>query len=132
MPVPKKCQSIVVAGSVNGTGTLFVKLSKLPGNNTISTIATMVDEAKLTKPKIQNIADKIASYFVPTNIGITVVTFCVWIAVGIRVEKQSRSDAVMQPLYMPLRYLSCHVPARLDLPFLSYLLLQVASLRKEG
>ncbi|CAD6601151.1 XXYS1_4_G0019120.mRNA.1.CDS.1 [Saccharomyces cerevisiae] len=106
MPVPKKCQSIVVAGSVNGTGTLFVKLSKLPGNNTISTIATMVDEAKLTKPKIQNIADKIASYFVPTNIGITVVTFCVWIAVGIRVEKQSRSDAVMQPLYMPLRYLS--------------------------
>ncbi|CAI4289363.1 BFH_collapsed_G0004770.mRNA.1.CDS.1 [Saccharomyces cerevisiae] len=81
MPVPKKCQSIVVAGSVNGTGTLFVKLSKLPGNNTISTIATMVDEAKLTKPKIQNIADKIASYFVPTIIGITVVTFCVWIAV---------------------------------------------------
>ncbi|CAI4281412.1 BGP_1a_G0004680.mRNA.1.CDS.1 [Saccharomyces cerevisiae] len=72
MPVPKKCQSIVVAGSVNGTGTLFVKLSKLPGNNTISTIATMVDEAKLTKPKIQNIADKIASYFVPTIIGITV------------------------------------------------------------
>nr|CAI6406344.1 ALI_HP1_G0005060.mRNA.1.CDS.1 [Saccharomyces cerevisiae] len=115
MPVPKKCQSIVVAGSVNGTGTLFVKLSKLPGNNTISTIATMVDEAKLTKPKIQNIADKIASYFVPTIIGITVVTFCVWIAVGIRVEKQSRSDAVIQAITYAITVLIVSCPCAIGL-----------------
>ncbi|KAJ1051899.1 hypothetical protein FZC28_6694g2573 [Saccharomyces cerevisiae] len=115
MPVPKKCQSIVVAGSVNGTGTLFVKLSKLPGNNTISTIATMVDEAKLTKPKIQNIADKIASYFVPTIIGITVVTFCVWIAVGIRVEKQSRSDAVIQAIIYAITVLIVSCPCVIGL-----------------
>ncbi|CAI4286651.1 BBM_1a_G0004770.mRNA.1.CDS.1 [Saccharomyces cerevisiae] len=115
MPVPKKCQSIVVAGSVNGTGTLFVKLSKLPGNNTISTIATMVDEAKLTKPKIQNIADKIASYFVPTIIGITVATFCVWIAVGIRVEKQSRFDAVIQAITYAITVLIVSCPCAIGL-----------------
>ncbi|AJQ12518.1 Pca1p [Saccharomyces cerevisiae YJM1355] len=115
MPVPKKCQSIVIAGSVNGTSTLFVKLIKLPGNNTISTIATMVDEAKLTKPKIQNIADKIASYFVPTIIVITVITFCVWIGVGISVKKQSRSDAVIQAIIYAITVLIVSCPCAIGL-----------------
>ncbi|QHS71850.1 cation-transporting P-type ATPase PCA1 [Saccharomyces paradoxus] len=115
MPVPKKCQSIVVAGSVNGTSTLFVKLIKLPGNNTISTIATMVDEAKLTKPKIQNFADRIASYFVPTIIGITVVTFFVWIGVGINVKKQSRSDAVIQATIYAITVLIVSCPCAIGL-----------------
>jgi cation transport ATPase len=52
--VAKSKGSPVVAGSVNGSGTLDIRLTRLCGDNTISTIANMVDEAKLCKPKIQD------------------------------------------------------------------------------
>ena len=46
----EKCPgSSVIAGSVNGLGTLLVRLTHLPGNNTISDIANMVDQAKFSK-----------------------------------------------------------------------------------
>jgi Cu2+-exporting ATPase len=41
--------STVVASSLNGSGVLFVRLTRLPENNTASAIAEVVDEAKLSK-----------------------------------------------------------------------------------
>jgi Cd2+-exporting ATPase len=67
-PVEKHVGSGVIAGSRNGSGTLAVRLTRLPGDNTINTIARMLDEAKLSKPKLQGIADCVASYFVPVVI----------------------------------------------------------------
>jgi Cd2+-exporting ATPase len=51
LPVEKFPSSSVIAGSLNGSGVIIVRLTYLPGNNTISTIATMIDEAKFSKPK---------------------------------------------------------------------------------
>lgn len=65
VPVEKRPGSAVIAGSTNGSGVIIVRLTKLPGRNTISTIAAMVDEAKLQKPKTQELVDVVASYFVP-------------------------------------------------------------------
>ncbi|EHN03507.1 Pca1p [Saccharomyces cerevisiae x Saccharomyces kudriavzevii VIN7] len=114
-PVLKKFQSTVIAGSVNGSGTLVVRLTKLPGNNTVSMIATMVDEAKLSKPRIQNIADKIAGYFVPFIIGITIITFCIWIGVGINVSKKPRSDAAIQAIIYAITVLIVSCPCAIGL-----------------
>ena len=44
-PVEKHPRSRVIAGTINGSGSLFVRLTRLPGNNAINTIAAMVDEA---------------------------------------------------------------------------------------
>ncbi|KEF51563.1 Cu2+-exporting ATPase [Exophiala aquamarina CBS 119918] len=82
-PVPKKTRSTVIAGSINGPGLLQVRISRLPGDNTISAIADMVDEAKMTKAKAQEIADRIAGYFVPVVCAITVLVFVGWIGFGI-------------------------------------------------
>jgi len=79
MPVAKAIGSKVIAGSVNGSGMIDVLLEKLPWENTISTIATMVDEAELSKPKVQKLADKIAGYFVPVIVTITVIVSNLWI-----------------------------------------------------
>jgi Cd2+-exporting ATPase len=49
-PVQKEVGSSVVAGSVNGAGSLCVRVTRLPGDNTVSTIAGMVDETKLSRP----------------------------------------------------------------------------------
>lgn len=81
----------VVAGSINHSGTVTVRVTRLPSENTIKTIGIMVDEAKLSKPRIQEIADRVAGYFVPVIISITILVFVVWIAIGRAVRHQSAS-----------------------------------------
>jgi Cu2+-exporting ATPase len=94
-PVEKAPGSTVVASSLNGSSVLFVRLTRLPENNTVSAIADMVDEAKLSKPKLQEIADMVARNFVKVLILLTIITFLIWIAVGIRVRKQAASEAAI-------------------------------------
>ncbi|KAI9705318.1 MAG: hypothetical protein M1820_005148 [Bogoriella megaspora] len=98
LPVEKRPGAVVIAGSVNGSGVLTARISRLPGNNTISAIANMVDEAKLSKPKIQGVADKVASYFVPAAIALASLTFIIWVAIGLRVRHYDGSRAVTDAL----------------------------------
>jgi Cu2+-exporting ATPase len=114
-PVVKHSGSSVIAGSVNGSGVLKVQLTQLPGDNTISTIASMVDQAKLSKPRIQDIADRVASYFVPLIILITIVTFCAWIAIGLRIRKQSGSEAAIQAITYAITVLIVSCPCAIGL-----------------
>src|SRR3977135_3091110 len=90
--------SSVIAGSINGSGTLTVRLSRLPNDNTISEIATMVDKAKFSKPKVQDIADRIAGYFVPVVVVLALVTFCIWIAVSKAVRNEVSSAAIVNSI----------------------------------
>ncbi|KZL64818.1 copper-translocating P-type ATPase [Colletotrichum tofieldiae] len=113
--IEKYVGSSLIAGSINGSGTLNVRLTRLPGDNTISNIAGMVDEAKLSKPKIQDIADRVASYFVPVVVGITVVTFSIWIAVGVSVRKQSGSEATIQAVTYAITVLIVSCPCAIGL-----------------
>ncbi len=114
-PLEKHRGSAVVAGSVNGSGTLHVRLTRLPENNTISAIASMVDEAKLSKPKLQEIADKVASYFVPVVILLTLITLFIWIAVGMRVQKQPASEATIRAITYAITVLIVSCPCAIGL-----------------
>ncbi|KAF2276116.1 heavy metal translocatin [Westerdykella ornata] len=114
-PVEKFKGSPVIAGSINGSGVLTVRLTRIPGDNTISTIAGMVDEAKLSKPQIQRIADRVASYFVPVVVTITIVVFCIWIAVGIAVQNKSGSDATIQAITYAITVLIVSCPCAIGL-----------------
>lgn len=115
MPVEKHPGSAVIAGSINGSGTLTVRLTRLPGDNTISTIANMVDEAKLSKPKIQDIADRVAAYFVPVVIVLTIIIFVIWIAVGVTVRHQSGSEATVQAITYAITVLIVSCPCAIGL-----------------
>lgn len=114
-PVDKSPRSAIVAGSVNSSGTLIAKLTRLPADNTISVIAGMVDQAKLSKPKIQDIADRVASYFVPVVVTLTIVTFVVWIAVGIAVRNQSGSRATTEAITYAITVLVVSCPCAIGL-----------------
>ncbi|GAB1317121.1 P-type cation-transporting [Madurella fahalii] len=114
-PVEKHPKSPVIAGSVNGSGTLYVRLTRLPGDNTLSTIAEMVDEAKLSKPKIQNIADRVASYFVPVIVVLAITTFCIWIAVGVKARNQPGSEATIQAITYAITVLIVSCPCAIGL-----------------
>ncbi|KAF2179098.1 copper-translocating P-type ATPase [Zopfia rhizophila CBS 207.26] len=114
-PVEKHAKSAVIAGSINGSGTLIVRLTRLPGDNTINTIAGMVDEAKLSKPKIQDIADRVASYFVPVVVILTIITLVIWIAVGVAVRKQSGAEATIQAITYAITVLIVSCPCAIGL-----------------
>jgi Cd2+-exporting ATPase len=114
-PVKKSPKSAIIAGSINGSGTIVARLTRLPGDNTISSIADMVDAAKLSKPKIQEMADKVSSYFVPVILAITVITFAVWIAVGIAVKGQSGSEAAVVAITYAITVLIVSCPCAIGL-----------------
>ncbi|KAH7134250.1 E1-E2 ATPase-domain-containing protein [Dactylonectria macrodidyma] len=114
-PVEKHPKSPVIAGSINGSGVMVVRLTRLPSDNTINAIAAMVDEAKLSKPKIQDLADRVASYFVPVVVGLTILTFSVWVAVGMAVRHQSGSQATVQAITYAITVLIVSCPCAIGL-----------------
>lgn len=114
-PVEKNPKSRVIGGTMNGSGSLIVRLTRLPGDNAINTIAAMVDEAKLSKPKIQELADKVASYFVPVIVGLTIITFVVWVAVGIAMQGKTGSEATVQAVTYAITVLIVSCPCAIGL-----------------
>ncbi|MCJ1421929.1 hypothetical protein MMC32_008296 [Xylographa parallela] len=115
VPVEKSAGSNIIAGCLNGSGTLLVRLMRLPGENTISEIATMVDAAKFSKPKLQQLADRVASYFVPAVIVFTLVTFVIWIAISKAIQHQSIGSAVVQAMTYAISVLIVSCPCAIGL-----------------
>ncbi|OGN97611.1 MAG: copper-translocating P-type ATPase [Chloroflexi bacterium RBG_13_51_36] len=82
IPVEKKAGDEVIGATINKTGSFQFEATKVGKDTTLARIVRMVEEAQGSKAPIQRFADVIASYFVPTVIGIAIVTFIVWYFVG--------------------------------------------------
>ncbi|KAM0563434.1 hypothetical protein ACHAPJ_001155 [Fusarium lateritium] len=130
-PVEKYFKSVVIAGSINGPGVMTVRLNRLPSDNTINAIAAMVDEAKLSKPKLQNLADRVASYFVPVVVALTIITFVIWVAVGIAVRGYGGSKATTEAITYAIAVLivSCPCAIGLAVPMVIVIMSGVAAER---
>ncbi|EXJ73561.1 Cu2+-exporting ATPase [Cladophialophora psammophila CBS 110553] len=115
LPVEKYPGSPVIAGSLNGSGVIVVRLTHLPGDNTISTIATMVDQAKFSKPKTQEIVDVVAGYFVPVVLVLTIITFAIWVAIGVAVRHQRSGPAAVNAITYSLSVLIISCPCAIGL-----------------
>jgi len=81
-PIHKRGGDAVVAGSYNTTGRLVVEATVDGRHTTISRIADMVQRAQSSKADIQRLADKVSSIFVPTVLGIALLTFVGWSLAG--------------------------------------------------
>jgi heavy metal translocating P-type ATPase len=114
-PVEKYPKSIVIAGSINGPGAMTVRLNRLPCDNTIHAIAAMVDEAKLSKPKLQDLADRVASYFVPVVLALTILTFVIWVAVGMTIRGYDGPEATTQAITYAITVLIVSCPCAIGL-----------------
>ena len=75
----KKKGSEITSGSINQEGTIKYKVTKTSANSTISEIIKMVEEASSSKMPLARIADKVALYFVPIVMGISLITFIIWL-----------------------------------------------------
>ncbi|KAJ4270195.1 hypothetical protein NW762_001871 [Fusarium torreyae] len=130
-PVEKYIKSVVIAGSINGPGVMTVRLNRLPSDNTIHAIAAMVDEAKLSKPKLQDLADRVASYFVPVVVALTIITFVIWVAVGMAVRGYGGSKATTEAITYAIAVLivSCPCAIGLAVPMVIVIMSGVAAER---
>ena len=78
LPVEKKPGEEVIGGTINKLGLLKFEATKIGKETALAQIIKLVEEAQASKAPIQNLADKISAIFVPTVIGIALVTFLVW------------------------------------------------------
>ena len=82
VPVEKLQGEIVFAGTVNQKGSFQFTAEKVGGETLLSQIIKMVQEAQGSKAPVQKLVDKIAGIFVPIVLGISIITFIVWMFVG--------------------------------------------------
>lgn len=77
--IPKKEFDFIHGGATVVEGSALLRVMNVGDETTLGKIIQTVQEAQISKPKIQEIADKIASYFVPVVMMISLLTFLVWI-----------------------------------------------------
>lgn len=78
IPVEKQQGDSVTSATINKTGFIHVRASRVGADTTISQIIKLVDEASASKAPIAKMADKISGIFVPVVMTIAVITGLVW------------------------------------------------------
>jgi len=82
IPVDKKKDDNVIAGTINGNKSFVMLAEKIGSETLLSQIVQMVNDASRSKAPIQKLADSIAKYFVPTVVIISIITFFIWANFG--------------------------------------------------
>jgi Cu+-exporting ATPase len=82
IPVEKSAGDLVVGATLNGNGTFIMRADKVGDETLLARIVSMVAEAQRSRAPIQRLVDIVSGWFVAIVLGIAVVTFIVWAAVG--------------------------------------------------
>ncbi|GLS59193.1 copper-translocating P-type ATPase [Methylobacterium haplocladii] len=82
MPVTKEAGATVVGGSINQSGSLVIEARKIGRDTMLARIVQMVAEAQRSRAPIQRLADQVAGWFVPVVVGVAVLAFTAWMAIG--------------------------------------------------
>ena len=82
MPVDKGPGDRVVGATINQTGSLIIVAERVGADSLLSQIVSLVAQAQRSRAPLQRLADQVAKWFVPSVIGISLLTFIVWWLVG--------------------------------------------------
>lgn len=82
IPVDKKTGDTVVGGSINKTGTIKFKTTKVGSDTVLAQIIQMVEDAQGSKAPIAKLADVISGYFVPAVVIVAIVAAAAWAISG--------------------------------------------------
>jgi P-type Cu+ transporter len=82
LPVEKSAGERVIGGTLNGSGSFVMRAERVGAETLLARIVQMVAEAQRTRAPIQNLADRVSSYFVPAVVGVALVAFAAWAIYG--------------------------------------------------
>ncbi|MGO4915791.1 heavy metal translocating P-type ATPase [Pseudogemmobacter sp. W21_MBD1_M6] len=82
VPVEKSARSEVVGGTINGTGALTLRATRVGRDTMLAQIIRLVEETQGAKLPIQGLVDKITAWFVPAVMAAAALTVLVWLVVG--------------------------------------------------
>ncbi|MEX0809204.1 MAG: heavy metal translocating P-type ATPase [Dongiaceae bacterium] len=82
VPIEKQAGDAVIAGTLNGSGTLTIEAEKIGNDTLLAQIVRLVATAQRSRAPIQRLADRVAGWFVPAVIAVAFVAFAVWSLFG--------------------------------------------------
>jgi Cu+-exporting ATPase len=82
LPVDKSPGDTVTAGTLNTHGSLVVEAKRVGAETMLAQIVHLVGEAQRSRAPIQDLADRISAWFVPLVLGISALTFVLWLVFG--------------------------------------------------
>ena len=82
MPVPKKIGDEVIGATLNTTGSITCRATRVGKDAALGQIVQLVEDAQSTKAPIQRLADRVAGVFVPVVIALAITAFVVWFDFG--------------------------------------------------
>src|SRR2546423_2705053 len=81
LPVAKSAGDFVVGGTVNTTGSFEYTATSVGPDSMLARIAKLMRDAQLSRAPVQQLSDRVSAVFVPTVLGIALVTFFVWLGI---------------------------------------------------
>jgi Cu+-exporting ATPase len=82
VPVAKSTGDELTGATINGTGTLVMRAERVGAETVLSRIVALVAEAQRSRAPVQELADAVASRFVPSVLAAAALAFCAWILWG--------------------------------------------------
>jgi len=82
IPIAKRTDDLVIGATLNTTGTLTFRATRVGADTVLAKIIRLVSEAQGSRAPIQRLADIVTGYFVPAVLGLAALTFVVWYVVG--------------------------------------------------
>jgi Cu+-exporting ATPase len=82
LAVGKRADDLVIGGTLNVTGTITFRATRVGADTVLAKIIRLVSEAQGSRAPIQRLADVVTGYFVPAVLGLAVLTFVVWLVAG--------------------------------------------------
>jgi Cu+-exporting ATPase len=82
LPVAKKVGDEVIGATLNTTGSITFRATRVGKDTALGQIVRLVEDAQATKAPIQRLADRVAGVFVPVVLGVAIAAFVVWFDFG--------------------------------------------------
>ncbi len=82
IPIEKSAGSKVIGATINATGSFILRAEHVGSETLLARIVQLVGQAQRSRAPIQRLADRVAAWFVPTVVAVSVITFVAWFLFG--------------------------------------------------
>jgi Cu+-exporting ATPase len=82
IPVEKEASSKVIGATINASGSFVMRAERVGSETLLASIVQLVGRAQRSRAPIQRLADRVAAWFVPTVVAVSVITFVAWMLFG--------------------------------------------------